>query len=103
MLKARQDEVEYDKGRLTTGIEKLESSNEMVREMKAKLVKMQPVLEAKAAETEKLLDQVATDTVAAEEIAAKVAADQAIVQSKQEDASIIQMEVQSDLIEHYLH
>ena len=97
LLKSRGGEVEGNRARLQMGIEKLESTNEMVEKMQVQLTDMQPKLAEKAIETQALLEQVAKETKGAEAIASKVMIDEEAVKKQQEETAIIQADAQKDL------
>ena len=61
------------------GVRKLIETNEVVDGLRSELVKLGPVLKAKAIETETLLAQVAKDSAEANIVAKKVGAEEAIV------------------------
>ena len=97
LLKDRGGEVEGNRMRLQTGIEKLESTNQMVEKMQIQLTEMQPKLAEKAVETQALLEQVAKETKSAEVIASRVMEDEAKVKEQQEETSAVQADAQRDL------
>ena len=97
LLKDRGGEVEGNRLRLQTGIEKLELTNQMVEKMQIQLTDMQPKLAEKAIETQALLEQVAKETKGAEVIASRVMEDEAKVKKQQEETSLVQADAQKDL------
>ena len=97
LLEDRGGEVEGNRMRLQTGIEKLESTNQMVEKMQIQLTEMQPKLAEKAVETQALLEQVAKETKSAEVIASRVMEDETKVKQQQEETSAVQADAQRDL------
>ena len=61
ILTAKRREVGFQTNRLKTGLDKLESANKEVEEMKIQLKEMQPELEKKNIEVEKLLESLTID------------------------------------------
>eukprot|EP00903_Cladosiphon_okamuranus_P017642 g16249.t1 len=82
---------------LKDGVVKLEETGRIVNGLKRELTELQPLLEAKALEAEGLLNQVEEERKEAEAIKEKVAKDEAVVASRQEEISVLQQEAQKSL------
>lgn len=97
MLKGLQDVVEIKSQRMKVGVEKLIETNSLVDGLKAELVKLEPILKLKSAQTEVLLAQVANDSAAASIVADKVSAEEAEVGKQAEETSLVAADAQADL------
>jgi len=79
MLKGLQDIVEVKSERMKVGVKKLQETNSIVDALRGELVKLEPILKAKAIETEALLIDVAKQSGEANIVAQKVGQEEAIV------------------------
>ena len=97
MLKGLQDVVELKSERMKVGVVKLNETNSIVDSLRGELVKLGPVLKAKAAETEVLLAQVAKDSAEAKIVADTVGAEEAIVGKQAAETQAVAADAQKDL------
>ena len=97
MLKGLQDVVELKSERMKVGVLKLNETNAVVDGLRSELVKLGPVLKAKAIETEVLLAQVAKDSAEAKIVADKVGAEEAIVGKQAAETQAVAADAQKDL------
>lgn len=79
MLKGLQDVVEVKSERMKVGVKKLHETNSIVDALRGDLVKLEPILKAKAIETEALLIDVAKQSGEANIVAQKVGVEEAVV------------------------
>eukprot|EP01039_Chlorochromonas_danica_P005727 gene5727-6311_t len=97
MLKGLQDAVEVKSERMKVGVMKLNETNSLVDGLKAELVKLEPILKAKAIETEALLLDVAKQKAEASIVADKVAEEEAIVGKQAAETAAVAADAQKDL------
>jgi dynein heavy chain len=97
MLKGLQDAIDVKSDRMKVGVRKLNETNALVDGLRGELIKLEPILKLKTIETEALLIQVAKDREQANEVAAKVSVEEAVVVKQQEEASAVAADAQRDL------
>lgn len=99
MLKGLQDGVDLKSDRMRIGVQKLNETNSIVDSLRNELVKLEPVLKQKSIETDALLQKVAVDSAAAQEVEEKVSAEEAVVGKQAADTQVIADEAQAALAE----
>ena len=97
MLKGLQDVVDVKSDRMKVGVRKLNETNAIVDNLKAELVKLEPILKEKTIETEALLADVAKQKAEANIVAEKVAQEEAIVGKQAAETAAIAADAQKDL------
>jgi dynein heavy chain, axonemal len=79
ILKTKQADLLIQIKRLENGLNKLDSANVQVKEMKVKIEELQPVLKAKSKQCNEAKEKIAADTEVATVLEEKVSADAKIV------------------------
>ncbi|GBG29459.1 Dynein heavy chain 1, axonemal [Hondaea fermentalgiana] len=97
MLAEKRQELKVVEKRMEVGVQKLNETNQIVDDLQAELVKLQPVLVVKAAETEKLIEQVNKDKAEAAVVEERVAKDEAVVKAQAAEVGAVQADAQADL------
>jgi dynein heavy chain len=97
MLKGLQDVVEMKSQRMKVGVQKLHETNSIVDGLRSELVKLEPILKAKAIETEALLIDVAKQSAEANIVAEKVGFEEAIVGKQAAETAAVAADAQRDL------
>ena len=99
MLATKREEVGGLCQRLSIGLDKIISTEEMVGVMQEELVALQPVLEKTQKEVADMMVVIKEDTEAANEVKAVVAADEAAAETKAAECKAIADDAQADLDE----
>ncbi|OQR99780.1 dynein heavy chain, partial [Thraustotheca clavata] len=97
LLAEKRYQVKEAYDRLSTGVVKLEDTNEVVAKLKVELTNLQPILAAKAIEAEALLNQVAVDQMEASLVEQRVSHDESIVKAQAQEVAECQADAQRDL------
>jgi dynein heavy chain len=97
MLGEKRKDLAKQKARLALGVKKLLETNEIVENLQVELTKLAPVLEVKAKEAKVLIEKVAVDKEAANEVRARVEVDEREVSTKAEETRLVQEDAQKDL------
>lgn len=96
-LTERQDILESNKRRLSTGLKRLSETNVLVAQLRTLLTKLQPELERQSAETAVALIAVEADSNKADEQALLVEAETLEVKRQEAEISVIASEAQAEL------
>ncbi len=99
MLDKKRGEYESVRDKLSKGLEQLKKTNEVVSEMQKKLELLQPELERKATDTEKLLDQIRKDQVTVDIEKKACLEEEAEVKNQTNEIEILAAEAKRDLDE----
>lgn len=99
LLADRREDLGVARERLLNGLSKLEETNAVVATMKVELGALAPVIAEKSASTAILLEQVQKDQAAAEIVAARVSADEAVVKEQAVQTKAIADDAKADLDE----
>lgn len=99
LLMQKRDTVMKQKKRYVGGLEKLKFAAEQVAEMQKELEELQPQLVTTAAENEKMMALISTETITVEERTKIVAADEAQANEQAAESTALKEECESDLAE----
>ena len=97
LLGEKRAEIELQRGRLQTGLDKLESTAKQVGVMEKELVALQPVLAKTSTEVEEMIAVITADTAVADETKTKVLAQEKAANEKAAEAKAIADDAQADL------
>lgn len=97
MLAEKREDLKIVEKRMEVGVQKLNETNQIVDDLQAELVKLQPVLVVKTQETEALIKQVNKDKAEAAVVEERVAADEAVVKAQAAEVGAVQADAQADL------
>ncbi|PFX28824.1 Dynein heavy chain 1, axonemal [Stylophora pistillata] len=96
-LNDKRAELSFNRDRLCTGLQKLSETNELVGTMQTELLQLGPKLEQKAKDTEKLLEQLASDQEAVDQVHSVVQKEEEIMNEEALRVQAIAEEAQRDL------
>ena len=96
-LEAKRNEFNANKNRLASGLNKLNTTNTQIAELKAKLTVMQPILVKKNEELKVTLEQVSKDKAEADEKEAVVMEEKEVVEKKAAEAKEIADDAENDV------
>ena len=96
-LKTKREEFNANKNRLASGVNKLNTTNVQIAELKEKLKEMQPILEQKNADLKVTLEQVSKDKAEADAKEAVVMEEKEVVEKKAAEAKEIADDAENDI------
>ena len=99
MLGDKRKQLVTAKDRVANGLRKLHETNELVATMEVELTDLQPKLEKKSADTQKLMEQLVVDQEKADKVRDVVAKEEAIAKQKEAETKAIATDAQKDLDE----
>ncbi|PRP88057.1 dynein heavy chain 6, axonemal-like [Planoprotostelium fungivorum] len=99
MLEKKRHEFDSNRGKLSKGLEQLGKTNEVVTEMQSKLSNLQPELEYKAIENEKLLERIKQEQTTADAVKKVVMQEEAEVKKQTTEIEALADEAKRDLDE----
>ncbi|XP_049878805.1 dynein axonemal heavy chain 1-like [Pectinophora gossypiella] len=99
MFRKRQNAILTESGALKTGLDKLDQTEVEVKQLQIELAELKPLMERAAAETAKVIEQIAIDTAIAEEARVKVEKEQAIASKMAAETTLMAEDAQKDLDE----
>ncbi|XP_032239531.2 dynein axonemal heavy chain 6 isoform X3 [Nematostella vectensis] len=97
MFHEKASQISSSRKRLATGLQKLSESNALVSTMQAELIQLGPKLEQKAKDTEKLLEQLARDQKAVDQVHSVVQKEEEFMNKEAMRVQAIADEAQRDL------
>ena len=96
-LKTKREEFNANKNRLASGVNKLNTTNVQIAELKEKLKEMQPILVQKNADLKVTLEQVSKDKAEADAKEAVVMEEKEVVEKKAAEAKEIADDAENDI------
>ena len=99
VLEQKRNEFNANKNRLSSGLNKLNTTNTQIAELKEKLKEMQPILVKKNEELKVTLEKVSADKAIADQKEAVVMSEKEVVEKQTAEAKEIQMDAENDLRE----
>jgi dynein heavy chain len=99
MLSEKRKTLVLARDRYKTGLDKIQSTNKVIDDMKAHLTELEPVLKEKSAATEALMIDLDKDKIAARQVEETVSAEEAAAMIKKEETQAIADDAQRDLDE----
>ena len=96
-LKTKREEYNANKNRLASGVNKLNTTNVQIAELKEKLKEMQPILIQKNADLKVTLEQVSKDKAEADAKEAVVMEEKEVVEKKAAEAKEIADDAENDI------
>ena len=96
-LKTKREEFNANKNRLASGVNKLNTTNVNIAELKEKLTEMQPILVQKNADLKVTLEQVSKDKAEADAKEAVVMEEKEVVEKKAAEAKEIADDAENDI------
>ncbi|KAI8620571.1 dynein heavy chain and region D6 of dynein motor-domain-containing protein [Chytriomyces sp. MP71] len=99
MLQEKRKELGASRDRLTSGLNKLSETNELVANMQVELSSLGPVLKQSAIDVENLMIKIAKDQEVADNVRKVVSDEEAIVRAKANETESFAKEAQKDLDE----
>ena len=97
LLAVKKDEIESIKRKLSFGLEKLYSTNEIVAKLQEEMTILKPQLAEQSIKTEEFLKQLAIDTQEASKVEAIVQEQAELVNAEQQDVKLIADDAQTEL------
>ncbi|CBY22454.1 unnamed protein product [Oikopleura dioica] len=99
MLSEKRKTLVLARDRYKTGLDKIQSTNKVIDDMKAHLTELEPVLKEKSAATEALMIDLDKDKIAARQVEETVSAEEAAAMIIKEETQAIADDAQRDLDE----
>ena len=96
-LKTKREEFNANKNRLASGVNKLNTTNVNIAELKEKLTEMQPILVQKNEDLKVTLEQVSKDKAEADAKEAVVMEEKEVVEKKAAEAKEIADDAENDI------
>lgn len=97
VLKKKMDQMNTLKTKLSEGLSKLNSTNDVVSKLKIEMKNLQPVLEEQSIKTEKFLEQLDVDRTKANQVEAVVEEETDIANMQAEEIKVIEDEARTEL------